>query len=185
MFASLRAGSLVYLLDKGENPSLKIGQVTATTQPKPKYPTANFIPNPAGVEQVMEITVKAGEDTYVFNNINPTQTIVDTGTNHLVISDDRNAIAAEVDAFDTNSRKALESIPYHKRVVAACEKMRYELNPSLQKEAERDKELNALRSEVASFRNEVATLKDGIGEIASLLKGGATNQSQTPIKRKE
>ena len=114
----------------------------------------------------MEITVKSGEENFVFNNINPTLSIVDTGVNNYVISDDKNAIASEIEAFATNSRKTLESVPYHKKVVAACEKMQYELNPSLQKEVERDKEMNALRSEVA-------TLKESIGELTSLLKSGA------------
>lgn len=170
MFASLRAGSIVYILDKGENPSLKVGQVVSVTPPKPKFPTS-FVPNPMSVEQVMEINVKAGDESFVFNNINPTLSVVDTGINHYVISDDKTAICSEIEAFSTLSKKTIESLPYHQRVVASCEKMLYDLNPSLQKEVERDREITSLREELSS-------MKDVIGELTNLLRSGANSNRE-------
>lgn len=39
MFQGLRPNSIFYVLDKGENPSLKIGQVVSVSNPQPKFPT--------------------------------------------------------------------------------------------------------------------------------------------------
>lgn len=33
MFSALRQGSVLYILEKGENPALKVGQVASITQP--------------------------------------------------------------------------------------------------------------------------------------------------------
>lgn len=149
---------------------MKVGQVVSVTPPKPKFPTS-FMPNPMAVEQVMEINVKAGEESFVFNNINPTLSLVDTGINNYVISDDKTAICSEIESFGTLSKKTLESIPYHQKVVKACEQMLYELNPALQKEVERDKEITSLRAELSS-------MKDVIGELTSLLRNGANNNKE-------
>lgn len=136
MFGTLRAGSLLYILNKGENPSLTVGQVVSVTPPRPKV-NAQFMPNPMQMEQVVDISVKVG--------------------------DDKQAITNEVEAFGTISQNALNSVPYHKKVVAACKQMMLDLNPSLQKEAERDSEMSKLKGELAEMKNSV-------GELTSLLK---------------
>jgi len=41
MFSALRQGALVYILDKGDTPSIKIGQVEGVTQPR-FNPAAGF-----------------------------------------------------------------------------------------------------------------------------------------------
>jgi len=58
MFSALRQGSPFYILEKGETPVLKIGQIESVSQPKPKYntfnPALNFGMN---METVVDITV--------------------------------------------------------------------------------------------------------------------------------
>lgn len=98
-----------------------------------------------------------------FSGVNTALSILDTGANNYVISDDKTAITNEVEAFGTMSQNALNSVPYHQKVVAACRKMMLELNPSLQKEAERD-------SEITHLKNEMEGVKSSIGELASLLR---------------
>lgn len=162
MFGTLKAGSLLYVLNKGEEPSLMVGQVLSVTPPRPKV-TTQFLPNPMQVEQVIDITIKVGEDTKTFSGVNTALSILDTGANNYVISDDKTAITNEVEAFGTMSQNALNSVPYHQKVVAACRKMMLELNPSLQKEAERD-------NEITHLKNEMEGVKSSIGELASLLR---------------
>lgn len=62
MFSALRQGSVVYILDKGENPSLKIGQVVSATQPN--Y-SNNFLMNGSTID----LTVKVGDSTVDFKNV--------------------------------------------------------------------------------------------------------------------
>lgn len=163
MFGTLRAGSLLYILNKGEEPNLKIGQVLSVTPPRPKVNSTMLPLNPMQMEQVIDINVKVGDDTKTFSNVNTALSIVDTGANNYVISDDKQAITNEVEAFGTLSQNALNSVPYHKKVVSACKQMMLELNPAMQKEAQRDDEMSKMKSEMTELRNTV-------GELTNLLK---------------
>lgn len=164
MFGTLRAGSLLYILNKGEEPNLKVGQVLSVTPPRPKVNSTIMPLNPMQMEQVIDINVKVGDDTKTFSNVNTALSIVDTGANNYVISDDKQAITNEVEAFGTLSQNALNSVPYHKKVVTACKQMMIELNPSLQKEADRD-------TKIGNLEKEIADMKNGFKELTSLLRG--------------
>lgn len=175
MFGTLRAGSLLYILNKGENPSLTVGQVLNVTPPRPKVNT-QFMPNPMQMEQVIDINVKVGDDTKTFSGVNTALSIVDTGANNYVISDDKQAITNEIEAFGTLSQNALNSVPYHKKVVAACKQMMLELNPNLQKEAERD-------SEISKMKGEMTEMRQTISDLANLLKGALQPQTSSLIRK--
>lgn len=175
MFGTLRAGSLLYILNKGENPSLSVGQVLSVTPPRPKV-GGQFMPNPLQVEQVIDINVKVGDDTKTFSGVNTALSIVDTGANNYVISDDKQAITNEIEAFGTLSQNALNSIPYHKKVVAACKQMMLELNPSLQKEADRD-------TKISSLEKEIAEMKNGFAELTTMLKSALNPQPNSLIRK--
>lgn len=175
MFGTLRAGSLLYILNKGENPSLSVGQVLSVTPPRPKV-GGQFMPNPLQMEQVIDINVKVGDDTKTFSGVNTALSIVDTGANNYVISDDKQAITNEIEAFGTLSQNALNSIPYHKKVVAACKQMMLELNPNLQKEADRD-------TKISSLEKEIAEMKNGFAELTTLLKGALNPQPNSLIRK--
>lgn len=41
MFSTLRKGSTVYVLDRTNEPEVKIGYVDAVSMPRPMYPTYN------------------------------------------------------------------------------------------------------------------------------------------------
>ena len=164
MFGTLRAGSLLYILNKGEEPNLKVGQVLSVTPPRPKVNSTMMPLNPMQMEQVIDINVKVGDDTKTFSNVNTALSIVDTGANNYVISDDKQAITIEVEAFGTLSQNALNSVPYHRKVVSACKQMMIDLNPSLQKEADRD-------TKIGNLEKELAEMKNGFAELTNLLRG--------------
>jgi len=173
MFGTLKAGSLLYILSKGENPSLSIGQVVSVTPPRPKV-NNTFMPiaNPIQMEQVIDINVKVGDDNKIFSNVSTNLSIVDTGINNYVISDDKTAIMNEVEAFGTTSQNILNSVPYHQKVVESCKRMMIDLNPNLQKEAEREQEM-------LTMKNELAEMRTAMGEITSLLKGVFNSNNKT------
>jgi hypothetical protein len=167
MLGSLKTGSLIYVLNKGENPSLTIGQVANNPTLRPKQ-NPQLIPNPLQFEQVLDIVVKVGDDTKTFTNVPPNVSLCDTGSGY-VISDDKTEITNEVEKFGTLSQNILNNVPYHRKVVAAVKQMMMDLNPSLQKEAQRDDEMSKMKSEMTELRNTV-------GELANLLKGALSPQ---------
>lgn len=168
MLGMLKTGSLLYVLSKGENPSLNVGQVLNVTAPRPKI-VGQFMPNPLQTEHVVDINVKVGDDTKTFTNVNANLNLVDTGEGGYVISDDKTAITNEVERLGTLSQNVLDSVAYHKRMVAACKQMMLSLNPSLRKESERDEEMSKMKGEMSEMRQTIA-------ELANLLKGALTPQ---------
>lgn len=167
MFGSLKSGSLIYILNKGENPSLAFGQVLSVSAPRAKVGSQFMPANPLQIEQVVDISVKVGDDTKTFSNVSANLNIVDTGNGGYVISDDKNAITNEVERLGAFSQNALDSIPYHKKMVSACKQMLLNLNPSLKKENERDEE-------IANLRKDFSEMKGMMAEFAKMLKGASS-----------
>jgi hypothetical protein len=133
------------------------------------------------MEQVIDINVKVGEDTKTFSGVNTALSIVDTGSGGYVISDDKQLITNEIEAFGTNSQNVLNSQGYHKKVVASTKQWLMDLNPSLRKESERDEEMSKMKGEMSEMRQTIA-------ELTNLLKGAlapATPNVGSSLIRKE
>lgn len=169
MFSALRQGALVYILDKAETPSIKIGQVESVTQPRPKYNTFNpTAPFGSNMETVVDITVKVDNEKKDYIGIPSNASI--HGYGNIVISENREAMAAEVNNMLQTSKQALDSIDYHKKVISTCEEMLKQLDPDYAKQQERDNAIDSLKTEVGS-------LKSDMSRILDLLTKAKTDQS--------
>lgn len=171
MFSGLRQQSLFYILEKGQNPNLKIGNVTAVSNPQPKF---NQFPStqPFGqTETVVDITVKVGEQTMEFKQLPSNLSIANSGT--VVVSDSREAMTAEVEAMLASSKQILESIPYHQGVVAACDGMMTLLNPQIAKEREQERKIGELEAKMGG-------IESALNQIVGMLSAADTGK---PSKR--
>ena len=153
MFQGLRTNSLFYVLDKGENPNLRIGQVVSVSNPQTKYPTFNngFTPQP--METVVDVRVKLGDEEVDFKQLPANGQIVND--KNLVVSDNKDAMSAEVDAMLRQSKAILESVDYNKRVVESCEGMLQQLNPQIAKEKEQTEKINKLEGKVSGIEGKI------------------------------
>ena len=153
MFQGLRNNSLFYVLDKGENPNLRIGQVVSVSNPQTKYPTFNngFTPQP--METVVDVKVKLGDDEVDFKQLPANGQIAND--KNLVVSDNKEAMSAEVDAMLRQSKAILESVDYHERVVKSCEGMLQQLNPQIAKEKEQTEKINKLEGKVSGIEGKI------------------------------
>ena len=79
MFQGLRTNSLFYILEKGDNPSLKVGNVTAVSNPQPKF--NHFQPSQpfAQPETVVDVSVKVGEQIMEFRQLPSNLSIANSG----------------------------------------------------------------------------------------------------------
>lgn len=143
MFNCLRQNSTVYIFEKGENPSLKIGQVDSLSQPRPKF---NSMYNPLSTETVIDIKVRTGEEVLDFQNL-PTNNSVATYGN-TIITDSKDTMNEEIEGIMRTSRQIVESAPYHQKVVQSCEDILQSLNPQLAKEKEREDRLDSMESKL-------------------------------------
>jgi hypothetical protein len=153
MFQGLRTNSLFYVLDKGENPNLRIGQVVSVSNPQTKYPTFNngFTPQP--METVVDVKVKLGDEEVDFRQLPANGQIAND--KNLVVSDNKDAMSAEVDAMLRQSKAILESVDYNKRVVESCEGMLQQLNPQIAKEKEQTEKINKLEGKVSGIEGKI------------------------------
>ena len=153
MFQGLRTNSLFYVLDKGENPSLRIGQVVSVSNPQTRYPSFNngFTPQP--METVVDVKVKINDEEVDFKQLPANGQIAND--KNLVVSDNRDAMSAEVDAMLRQSKAILESVDYNKRVVESCEGMLQQLNPQIAKEKEQTEKINKLEGKVSGIEGKI------------------------------
>ena len=153
MFEGLRTNSLFYVLDKGENPNLRIGQVVSVSNPQTKYPAFNngFTPQP--METVVDVKVKLGDEEVDFKQLPANGQIAND--KNLVVSDNKDAMSTEVDAMLRQSKAILESVDYHKRVVDSCEGMLQQLNPQIAKDKEQTEKINKLEGKVSGIEGKI------------------------------
>lgn len=159
MFQSLRQGSLFYILEKGETPKLKIGQVVSVSQPQPKYSTSFPLPT-NGVEMVVDLSVKVDSETIDIKGLPSTLSIANFGANGCVVSESKEAMSAEVEAMLRTSQQAIDSIPYHQRVLASCDGILRELNPQFAKEKEQEEKIGTLETKMTSMETSLDEIKD-------------------------
>lgn len=158
MFSALRQGSVLYILEKGETPSLKIGQVTSVTQPN--Y-NSNFLMNGSTVD----INAKVGEQTMDFRNVPGSQSV--TSYNNVIIAETKELMSNEVDNMLQSSKSIVDSVPYHNNVISACEGILKDLNPRFAKEKERDEDITNLKSKIGGIETKM-------DQILTLLAKGET-----------
>ena len=165
MFQGLRTNSLFYVLDKGENPNLRIGQVVSVSNPQTKYPTFNngFTPQP--METVVDVRVKLGDEEVDFKQLPANGQIAND--KNLVVSDNKDAMSAEVDAMLRQSKAILESVDYNKRVVESCEGMLQQLNPQIAKEKEQTEKINKLEGKVSGIEGKIEKMMGWLQQTMS------------------
>lgn len=167
MFSALRQGSLIYILRKGEKPTLQIGTVTAVTDPKPKMGTMPVY----GQMQptTVNITAKVGDNSLSFENLDSGAVIMNYANENTIVSTNRDAMNSEVDAMLRQSRQILDSVPYHENVLRSCDVILRELNPQFAKEKEQEEKIAGLENKVSGMEN---TLEDIRNMLSNALGAG-------------
>ena len=160
MFSGLRQAGMFYILEKGDEMNLKIGQVVSVSNPQPKYNqfgTPNYGAHP---EMVVDVKVKVGEEVMEFKQLGANMNIANSG--NVVVSDSKEAMSAEVEGMMRNSKQIIESIPYHEKVIISCDAMLRDLNPAFAKEKEQEEKMSMLEGEVTG-------IKETLGEMMNML----------------
>lgn len=173
MFQAVRQGNLFYILEKGDELKLKIGQVVSASNPQPKYGQFNTPAFGSQPEMTVDVRVKVDEETMDFKQLNANASIANSG--NVVVSDSKDAMSAEVEGLLRTSKAILESVPYHERMLVACDNVLRDLNPSFKKEKEQEEKMSMLEGEVIG-------IKDTLNEMMGLLSNAL---GQSKAKKKE
>lgn len=158
MFSALRQGSSIYILDKTEDPIVKVGYVENVTSPRPMYKTYNpAVSFGTNMQTVVDVTVKIGNEKKDFVGLPSNETIHSHGD--YVVSETREAMISEVDSMLQNSKNVLDSIENHKKIIASCEGILKDLNPVYAKEQERDSAIDSLTQRVDKMSDVLSRLE--------------------------
>ena len=168
MFSGLRQNNLFYILEKGEDLNLKIGQVISVSNPQPKYNQFNTTNAFSQPEMVVDVKVKVGEESLDFKQLNANMNIANSG--NVVVSDSKEAMSAEVESLLRNSKQIIESVPYHERVVASCDVMLRELNPAFAKEKEQEEKIDALEQRMGHIDGKLEKVLELLSDTVSISK---------------
>ncbi len=160
MFSALRQGDIVYVAEKTDGLKVSIGTVSST--PRPRY---NISDAKTGMGiTVIDIDVKTPEQEYKFEGISPSQSIADYG--NAVISDNREAMMAKVEALCDESDKIIRDVEIYRRISDSRKDALKVLNPALAKEAERDEAIENLTARLEKFEK---MFGDSLSNIENLL----------------
>lgn len=173
MFQGLRQNGLFYILEKGEDLKLRVGQVVSVSNPQPKYGQFNTPTFGSQPEMTVDIRVKVDEETMDFKQLSANASIANSG--NVVVSDSKDAMSAEVEGLLRTSKAILESVPYHEKMLVACDNVLRDLNPSFKKEKEQEEKMSMLEGEVIG-------IKDTLNEMMGLLSNAL---GQSKAKKKE
>ena len=165
MFSGLRQSGIFYILEKGDEMNLKIGQVVSVSNPQPRYNQFGNS-NAYGVqpEMVVDVKIKIGDETVEFKQLNANASIANSG--NVVVSDSREAMSAEIEGMMRNSKHIIESVPYHEKVLLSCDTTLRDLNPNFKKEKEQEEKMSALEGEVTGIKE---TLTEMMTMLSSAL----------------
>lgn len=169
MFQNLRQQSLIYVLDKRALPEIvfKTGRVSAVTAPVPKYsPNVNPL-NPLinGVETTVDISVDIDGQNVDFKKVPSNLSIY--GDNGILISENKDAVCAEIDAMRDSSRKRIEGVDNDKKIIEQCDIISAQLNPSIAKEREREDKMNTLETRMNSMEAMLAEMSENIKSLVN------------------
>lgn len=158
MFSGVRQNTPFYILEKGEDISLKIGQVVSVSNPQPKYNQFGAAPTFTAPEMVVDVKVKVGEDTMEFKQLNANASIANSG--NVIVSDSKEAMSAEVEGLLRTSKQIIESVPFHEKVITSCDAMLRELNPQFAKEKEQEEKIGQLEERMGNIDDKLNKMFD-------------------------
>lgn len=164
MFSGLRQNSLFYILEKGDNLNLKVGQVVSVSNPQPKYNQYPGVQPYSQPEMVVDVKVKVGDETMDFKQLPSNLSIANFGQNGVVVSESKEAMSAEVEAMLRNSTSIVESVPYHEKVISYCDEMLRQLNPQFAKEKEQEEKIDRLEEKMGGMETTLMAIQNMLSE---------------------
>lgn len=162
MFQGLRENAPIYILDKtNEIPKLSVGYVEKRSDVYSRYGTPTMPMMSQPMDGVVDFSVRIGNEVVDLKKLPAAQSICSPdGHPQIVISDNREAILAEVEGIERTSQAIVDGYDLNVSIVAACADMKRVLNPQLAKEQQRDEEINDLKDKIGSIEGSIGRIDE-------------------------
>lgn len=125
---------------------------------------------------VVDLTVKVNNQIVNYNGLPANLDIADSFSNgeSIVITDSREAMNAEILSFKQKSIDTINSIDFHKKVVAGCDDILNSLNPEYAEKKQQQDEISTLKTQMTEVSQSLAALT----EMMKTLTGKENNDEQ-------
>ena len=157
MLSALRAGTPIYILFKNE-PRFAVGKVSQVSNQYPNFGGYTQQPLVPGQNVAVDLAIELDGKVENFQRIPLNSSIAEFPDKGILISETRDGIINEVNAIRSASQTAIEQVDMHRRVVASCDTLLFELNPQLKKEQEQANEIANLKEQLSGMSEQIAAL---------------------------
>lgn len=149
MFQGVRPGSVLHIMQKVEDmPVLKTGQVVSVSNPYTAVPAQNLF---GQQNTVVDIKVRIDGEVATLKEL-PSLDSFTQGKDGTLVSDNPDAMLAEVENLMRASRQVVESAPVHVKLLEVYEGFTSVLNPKLAKQKEQEQEIAMLKQEMNGMK---------------------------------
>lgn len=167
MFSSARVNQTIYILYKDSVPRIEIGNITQVTQPVFKFPsTAQF---GQMQEQVVDIYANVGGAQRQFQQLPANKESADFGTGNVFVTISRDAMNAEISNLKNESVGIINRVDEERQKIVKYDEILMQLNPEFAEKQRQEKEINTLKSQMATMASDNAEMKSMIAKLLSKL----------------
>ena len=166
MFSNLRTNSQIYVLHRDAEPYIEIGQVVSVSQPRPRYPSSNFM---SPQETIVDVVISVNGNNITLQSLPANLDVADQGTlnGSLFITTSRDAMNVEVNSMRQKSLDIINSVDRHKKIVQDCEVLLQRLNPEFAEQKQQKQEIDMLKTQMSEMMS-------GMKELMAQLKKETT-----------
>lgn len=148
-------GASVSILYRND-PRIVTGKVVAVNTHMPTYnpqqPMAMF----NGL--VTDLSVQVGNETIPFAALPANAVVANFPEKGLFLAEDEAAVFREVDNAVSTIEQDLSTVPAKQKLLEGYKLLRQEKNPEAKRDAQREREMSALRGEIAEMRQMLSAL---------------------------
>ena len=159
MFSNLTQNSVIYIMDLNNSPKVTSGLIESVSLPRPKY--NGFNPT---FETVVDIVANIAGERREFKGV-PNNAVADFGEAAFILAENKEVLGSYINSMLQNSKKIVNSMEKHQKIITDCEEALKELNPASPAE---NKAMQDLQSQVSE-------LQKGMQALLEKLNNGNSN----------
>ena len=131
------------------------------------------------MDGVVDFSVRIGNEIIDLKKLPAAQSICSPdGHPQIVISDNREAILAEVDGIERTSQAIVDGYDLNINIVAACADMKRILNPQLAKEQQRDEEISSLKEKIGGIEGSIGRIDEKLEAFLRALSNDVSTKNK-------
>ena len=159
MFSNLTQNSVIYIMDLNNSPKITSGLIESVSLPRPKY--NGFTPT---FETVVDIVANIAGERREFKGV-PNNAVADFGEAAFILAENKEVLGSYINSMLQNSKKIVNSMEKHQKIITDCEEAFNELNPSSPAE----------NIAMQDLQSQVSELQKGMQALLEKLNNGNSN----------